>query len=584
MNCECENDGDCPRYKRWMGGRLRAICRGENVDAGIAAQYRAIWTAEVGGRPTTLATAVCLFAGPEARDGQGRAATRACGPCGGKRLKVFDCTHPSRAPEQVTAADCQTCATRRIWDREYFDRVVVINLARRPDRLASFREQLGRYAWPFRAPEVFEAIDGGAVPVPVGWTMGGGAWGCLQSHRQVLERAIQDGVKCLLVLEDDLCMRSTFLPEISAFLANVPDDWDQLMLGGQHIQAARRVRPGVVKCSNCQRTHAYAIRGRMLRDLYATWCSSGTATHCDHIMGPMQGRYNVYAPDPFVFGQDRSTSDISGAANPAKFWQPPTGEEVVLLLRCPRAVVAQLRDYGIHTGYDRDPVTDIDRGLTALFAGYDDTKLRKWVGDLQWECASQEGVTLGVWHPDATIQQLRRCWTGRAAEIRAETVEEAVAQINAVLQSTAAPATLRRAPHPARQWVIVLDADRATAGQLRGIGWHTGNWRDPITDLDNGLREWSAAKNPERLRDIVATLAAEAEGMRNGVACIWHPEVTAELVAAVAGTLRVVAVRAGSPEEALRIWAGAVGDAATLAIGPTMPTAWPAAQAGVEGA
>ncbi|MBI1371000.1 MAG: hypothetical protein GC162_20390 [Planctomycetes bacterium] len=441
----------------------------------------------------------------------------------------------------------------------YFDRVVVVNLRRRPDRLAQLEKALADCDWPFRRPERFDAIDGGSgkVPAPIGWTAGGGAWGCMQSHRQVLERAIMDDVGSLLVLEDDVCMRPTFREDIERFLSAVPDDWDQLMLGGQHINnTPNQVKPGVVRCTNCQRTHGYAVRGKYMRDLYRKWCSS--SGHCDHVMGPFQSAYRVYAPDPFIFGQDRTRSDINGAINAKKFWVPPPPGLPVVVLRAPREVAEALRSYGFHTGYTRDSQTDIDVGLRDIFreqttADGIRAKLRDWINMIQWEVASEEAMVCTVWHPKATVDLVRDCTDGAVFEMVANTVEEALA---------AMPTGLRiNRKHGCRldRAVVLLRAPRHVVEELRRHGFHTGFWRDSETDIDNGLIDVFNSpleQQASKLRDWYDCVSKEADAIHNGVVAIWHPEANVDLVAeAIADQkIRVVEIETQTASDALARW------------------------------
>jgi hypothetical protein len=254
--------------------------------------------------------------------GEATGQTVKCESCQGNTIiKVKKCAIFGECTEARVINKLPMCETCDSWKPKMsyiFDRVVVVNLKRRPDRLESFRAQLEKHGWPFKEPDVFEAVDGYAVSPPPDWLpRHRGAWGCLQSHRQILERAMADGVKSLLVLEDDLCIRGG----VEEFFEKVPGDWDQLMLGGQHMQKPPQVSQGVVRCLNTQRTHAYAVRGRFINDLYATWHTIVTPVHCDHIMGPMQSRYKVYAPEPFLFGQAEGASDVMpGQYNQVQFW------------------------------------------------------------------------------------------------------------------------------------------------------------------------------------------------------------------------------------------------------------------------
>lgn len=59
----------------------------------------------------------------------------------------------------------------------------------------------------------------------------------------------------------------------------MPDDWQGLMLGGQHHATPTPVTPGVMRVQHAQRTHGYAARPEYMRGLVRRWASA--AVHID---------------------------------------------------------------------------------------------------------------------------------------------------------------------------------------------------------------------------------------------------------------------------------------------------------------
>jgi hypothetical protein len=214
---------------------------------------------------------------------------------------------PTFAPEADRATDL----------RAVFDRVVVINLARRADRLSRFSARTEQN-WPFAMPQRFEAMDGLTLTPPPQWKKSAGAWGCLQSHRKVLDTAIADGVSSLLILEDDAYPVDDLAVEAHRFFNNVPQDWNCVMLGAEHLSPPIRVAPGVVRCIASIRCHGYALRGALMQMLSVFWECNKT-DHCDLVLSSLMQHYRTYSPDPLLFGQDAGQSDISPKHTPLRF-------------------------------------------------------------------------------------------------------------------------------------------------------------------------------------------------------------------------------------------------------------------------
>jgi hypothetical protein len=270
------------------------------------------------------------------------------------------------------------------------------------------------------------------VGVPNHFRQGGGAWGCLESHRSVLRDALMKGYRRILILEDDLDLWPDFRVKVSQTLANVPSSWDCLFLGCQHMGPTQPVAPGVVRATNAQRTHAYAVSRGFMRELYRAW-SGPIDKHCDWFLGPFSGRFKTYAADPAIAGQVGGKSDIKGSFKRPEWWIRPPECAVVVLLDCSKEVMDQLRVRNWHSGYDRDG-NGADRGLAAIFSDSSPrhqkiARLRKWVMDIQWEVSSLYGGVLSIWHPGADEELIREACPCSLMKISAESAEAAVAQL-----------------------------------------------------------------------------------------------------------------------------------------------------------
>ncbi len=220
------------------------------------------------------------------------------------------------------ATGCSACEQNNY----LFDRVVVINLDRRPEKMKHFREVWKNVDVPWPTAHRVRAVDGQKVPKPWWFDSGAGAWGCYMSHLRELERALMDGVKSILLLEDDAVPMANFDRRLKEFIEHLPDDWDGLFLGGQHLKQNLcppiLVNPHVLRCYNVNRTHAWALRGDAIKKTYQFLVQfrnisedrANRPHHIDHQLGVMHERMemNFYAPAQWLMAQGAGESDISG--------------------------------------------------------------------------------------------------------------------------------------------------------------------------------------------------------------------------------------------------------------------------------
>jgi len=195
---------------------------------------------------------------------------------------------------------------------KYFDCIYVINLKRRPDRLAHITEQLAKINTTFK---LVEAVDGNNVKcnsrVGNGWNFKG-VTGCAYSHKKVYEDALSNKFKKILVIEDDNIFANEFNNKFSNFIKQVPVDWDMLYFGGNHQAKPKAININVELITHTYTTNCYAIRCDILPELLKHLPSDTEklAMPIDVLLTTIQKRYKCFSHKPHICWQLGDFSDI----------------------------------------------------------------------------------------------------------------------------------------------------------------------------------------------------------------------------------------------------------------------------------
>lgn len=181
---------------------------------------------------------------------------------------------------------------------DFFDRVALINLDRRTDRLGQFVSQAISLGIDFVR---YSAIDAEACGIT-------GQRACAASHRQVLADALADGVERLFIFEDDAGFDAEFNAKFSAIASRLPDDWQKFYLGSWPHSIIDVQIAGIRKTHGNILTHAYGAKREVFEDLIEA--SLDPVNPIDEAYSRIHHRIQTYMAHPSIVTQIPDFSNI----------------------------------------------------------------------------------------------------------------------------------------------------------------------------------------------------------------------------------------------------------------------------------
>lgn len=178
---------------------------------------------------------------------------------------------------------------------DYFDKIYVINLAKRTDRMQQAKEQLDKYSIPFERWEAIENLDG--------------AEGLRLTMIELFTYAINSGYQNVLVFEDDVdFLESDMNNLMEEIVQQIPYyEYDIVYLGCQLCKMPEFYWRNLLRIKDAYATHAAIYSGRVMKEIIGKQMK---APIDNWLVSEIQKNGRCFATYPLLASQIVSKSDI----------------------------------------------------------------------------------------------------------------------------------------------------------------------------------------------------------------------------------------------------------------------------------
>tara|TARA_R100001163_G_scaffold63656_1_gene56063 strand:+ start:94 stop:792 length:699 start_codon:yes stop_codon:yes gene_type:complete len=205
---------------------------------------------------------------------------------------------------------------------EYFDKVFVINLDIRKDRLKrryEFFESQGisdlveRYAATRpNEKEYQDYIADGKINIHTGKPISIGEYGCISSHLNIIKMAKKNNWESVLVLEDDVeFINTTFIDDAVEQLKS--KEWNLFYLGSNTHEPLQKESNNLLRLKKGYATHALAYHKRFYDQIINAFDKKEINVIDVWLAENAQDKLNCYCSYPITAIQENDFSDIHNA-------------------------------------------------------------------------------------------------------------------------------------------------------------------------------------------------------------------------------------------------------------------------------
>ena len=211
-----------------------------------------------------------------------------------------------------------------------FDKIYLINLKRRPDRLHNFLKHYKNSDFKNEPVIKFDAIDGSKLDVDSislselakaelqqlettgfrtkHYQLTKGAIGCYLSHVKIWENILKHKYDNVLIFEDDAKIPTDLNTKIYENMKHVPNDWDIVLFG--YICKQCRKYENYYEVERFMLTHCYMIKRNAIVKIMNSNTLFPITQQIDALMSELSSILNIYSVKDKIVKQFNSRTDI----------------------------------------------------------------------------------------------------------------------------------------------------------------------------------------------------------------------------------------------------------------------------------